>query len=232
MKKVCFILIISTTLFLFFPLTAQNIQIGPVVGLALVSLDIDMGHEPQDVNTSTRIGFAFGGSFYVALSSNIGFQFEPAYIQKGSKADVKWVENGSNFNMDQTLKVNYIDIPLLFKASIVKENIEPYILAGANIGLKLGDLKAEVNKITVDGQDITNQIPSDEREVDLKTKSADFGINFGAGILIPIGNNHIFLEGQYNIGLADIYDEEDTDQVDLKNKGILIKAGILFPLGK
>ncbi len=231
MKKLCIVSLILAIIFLVSPGTAQNILIGPLVGLNLASVDVDVKDVDQDISTSIQPGFAFGGSFYLALSSNIGLQFEPTYMQKGSKVEVKWVENGSNIEMDQILKANYIDIPILFKASFAQGSTKPYVLAGGNIALRTSDVTVEVDKVTVDGQDITSQIPSGELEDELKTKVSDFGLNFGAGILFPIGTNHFFIEGQYNIGLKNINDEVDADKVKVKTKGILIKAGIFFTLG-
>ena len=231
MKKLCIVLLILTIIFSVSAVMAQNNLIGPLVGLNLASVDIEVKDVDQDISTSIRPGFAFGGSFYLALSSSIGLQFEPAYMQKGSKVEVKWVENGSNIEMDQILKANHIDIPILFKASFGQGNTKPYVLAGANVALRTSDVTVEVDKVTVDGQDITSQIPSGELEDELKTTVTDFGLNFGAGILFPIGTNHFFIEGQYNIGLKNIYDEEDADEVEVKTKGILIKAGIFFTLG-
>jgi opacity protein-like surface antigen len=232
MKKSSIVFLILIILFFISPVMAQNNQIGLLVGLNLASLDFDVNEEEVDINTSIRTGFTLGGSFYLALSSNIGLQFEPAYIQKGSKVEVKGMENGAEIKMEQTIKVNYIDIPILFKASFGQGSTKPYLLAGGNIALKTGDLKVEVDKYFINGQDVTSQISSDDREIELKTKSTDFGLTFGAGILFPVGNNHFFIEGQYNIGLTNIYDDEDPDVNDVKTKGIQIRAGIFFPLGR
>lgn len=77
--------------------------------------------------------------------------------------------------------------------------------------------------------DVTNLIPSDEREQLLETKSTDFILNFGGGVLIPAGKVNIFIEGQYNLGLTDLNDEPNDD-MKIKSTGIQIKAGVLFPL--
>ena len=231
MKKFCIVFLILTIIFLVSPVMSQNNQIGPLVGLNLASVDVDFNEEELDIDTSIKTGFVFGGSFYLALSSNIGLQFEPAYMQKGSKVEVKGMQNGLEIKVEQTIKANYIDIPILFKASFGQGSTKPYILAGANIALKTGDTKVETDKLTIDGVDVTSYMSSDDREEELETTSTDFGLNFGAGILFPVGNNHFFIEGQYNIGLKNIFDIEDPDEASIKTKGIYIKAGILFPLG-
>lgn len=34
------------------------------------------------------------------------------------------------------------------------------------------------------------------------------------------------------MGLTNVNDEDDSDEVDVKTKGVVIKTGILFSLGK
>lgn len=237
MKLFCIVFFILTPIFLVSPIMAQNNQIGPLVGLNLASVDFESETEQRDRDTSIRIGFSFGGILYLALSSNIGLQFEPSYTQKGSKFEVKWMTYyWGEIIMEQTLKVNYIDIPILFKASFGQGSTKPYILAGANISFKTGNVVVDIDKVTIDGEEAENSqevIRMLEDELEIATKSTDFGLNLGVGILFQIGTNQFFLEGQYNIGLKNIVDEEDEDDAEpeIKNKGIQIKVGILFPLG-
>lgn len=236
MKLFCIVFLILTSIFLVSPIMAQNNQIGLLVGLNLASVDVESYAEQLDIDTSIRTGFSFGGIVYLALSSNIGLQFEPSYTQKGSKLEVKWMTYESDIIMEQTLKVNYIDIPILFKASFGQGNTKPYILAGANISFKTGNAVVDIDKVTIDGEEDENSqqlIRMLEDELEIATKNTDFGVNLGVGILFQIGTNQFFLEGQYNIGLKDIVDAEDEDdaEAEIKNKGIQIKVGILFPLG-
>ena len=231
MKQICIFILSFAIIFLVSPLIAQKYQIGPTVGLNMANVDIDVKNDEQDIGTSTRAGLVLGGSIYFTITSNIGLQFEPTYMQKGAKVEVKWMENGTSFKLEQTLKVNYIDIPILFKAYFGQQNIKPYLFAGANIALKTGDIKVRNDKVIVDGQDVTSQVPDDEREIKFKTNLTDFGFNSGAGILFPVGKNNFYFEGQYNIGLTDINNEKDADKAEMKNKGVQIKAGIFFPVG-
>ena len=131
--------------------------------------------------------------------------------------------------MERTLNADYIDIPVLLKASFGDGPVKPYLLAGATVAFLLGDTELEIDKATINGQDVTSMIPSDERTEKLETKSTDFILDFGGGVLIPLGQVNIFIEGQYNLGLSDVNDEPDDDMT-IKSTGIQIKAGVLFPL--
>ncbi len=72
-------------------------------------------------------------------------------------------------------------------------------------------------------------------------KSTDFGLGFGAGVSFPAGNNSMFIEGRYALGLTDVAKAGVVegmggqltvdDDVDIKTGGILLMAGITFPLG-
>ncbi|GAB4376094.1 MAG: porin family protein [Calditrichia bacterium] len=228
MRSLYGIFLMLVIIFYFSVCMAQDHQMGPLVGLNLASVDVD-GTE-EEISTSFRTGFAAGGLFYLALTPNIGLQFEPTFMQKGSKAEVEFTEDGDRIKMDQTLKSNYLDIPLLLKVSVGQGSAQPYLVAGADIAFRVSDTKIKLDQVMVNGEDVTRLFSSEELEDELKTKTADFGLNIGAGISFSIGTNRIFIERQYNLGLTNVNDEEDADQVDVKTKGIQIKAGILFPI--
>lgn len=57
----------------------------------------------------------------------------------------------------------------------------------------------------------------------------DLGLGFGGGVSMPMGNNTIFIEARYSLGLTDINDD-DFDDTKIKTKGFQIFAGITFPL--
>jgi len=75
-------------------------------------------------------------------------------------------------------------------------------------------------------------VKDDMEEQDIKDdiKSIDFGLAFGGGVSLPMGNNTVFVEGRYSLGLSDINDDS-SDDTEIKTKGIQIMAGITFPLG-
>lgn len=200
------ILVVAVSL----PTMAQT-HIGVLGGINLASLsfDPDLG---QGVDTKSKLGAAFGGVVSFGLGEMLAVQLEPAYMQKGAKVEFDGEEVGS-------FKINYISVPVLFKYAFGQSTVKPYILAGPEIAMKMGDAKFSPKE----GDDVTQEV-----------KSIDFGVNFGAGVMFPMGSNSLFLEGQYNLGLGNINDEPveaDEEETKVKNKGIVIKAGIMFPLG-
>ena len=171
----------------------------------------------------------FGGILFYSFSPIFGLQVEPAYVQKGATVDVSLTEQGMTMIQEGTLSGDYLDIPVLLKASFGDGPVKPYLLAGASIAFILGDAILEIDKATINGVDVTNQIPSDERKDTILVKSTDFILNFGGGVIIPLGKVNIFIEAQYNLGLTDVNDEPN-DNMKIKTTGIQIKAGVLFPL--
>jgi hypothetical protein len=209
--------------------TAQ-VQLGLQAGVNFADVSLDPIPEGVSVETSMKTGFLFGGVVFYSFSPILGLQLEPAYIQKGAKVDESYTEEGITFKTEGTLTADYIDVPLLLKASFGEGSVKPYLMAGASVAFQLGDVEIELDKATLNGEDVTNQIPSDLKKQKVESKSPDFLLNFGGGVLFPLGKVNIFIEGQYNLGLVDLNDEPDDD-MEIKSKGIQVKAGVLFPIG-
>ncbi|MDH3268947.1 MAG: PorT family protein [Ignavibacteria bacterium] len=221
----CLSLIIILTLFIT-PLNAQ-VQLGLQAGANLG--DVSLDPTPEGVTTGMRAGLMFGGVFFYSFSPIIGLQVEPAYVQKGATIDITQTENGMTVKLEGTLTGDYIDIPVLLKASFGEGPVKPYLLAGASIAFSLGDAIIELDNATIDGQ----SIPIDQSEDTVKVKSTDIILNFGGGVIIPAGQVNIFVEAQYNLGLSNVNDEPTSpgeEDMTIKTTGIQIKAGVLFPL--
>lgn len=207
MKKV--VIAVSILLLMCFVIPAMGqTHLGVLAGLNLANVSVEQKEEGVEYKTLT--GFAFGGVASFGLSEMMMLQLEPTYMQKGTKAS-------SEFG-DVNIKLAYIDIPVLLKIAFGQSNVKPYALVGGDIAF-LMSAKA-----------------SNGESVDIKDdmESLDFGLNFGAGVSIPAGSNQFFVEAQYGLGLADVTkeDTETGENTSDKNKGIQIKAGIMFPLGQ
>jgi len=230
MKKTATVLIMLAALFFITNGIAQ-VQLGLQAGANFADVTEDPTEE--GVETSMKTGFLFGGMLFYSFSPMWALQFEPAYVQKGAKVDITESDLGMTGNIEATLTANYIDIPVLLIASFGEGPVKPYLLAGASVAFSLGDAELEIDKATINGMDITSMIPSAEKKDTLQTKSTDFILNFGAGVIIPLGQVNIFIEGQYNLGLSDVNDEPPIPgvvQQTIKSTGIQVKAGVLFPL--
>ncbi len=206
MKRLSMVAIVLLALFIAIPVDAQH-RIGFTGGLNLANVSVDP--EETGIEYSNRTAFGGGGVLDLRLAENIALQLEPMFLQKGTK--VKDSVGGD----DIKVKLSYLEVPLLLKLMLGQSTTRPYIMAGPSVGFRLS---AKVsNGVELDIKDIT--------------KSTDFGLDFGAGISFPAGNNSIFVEGRYALGLSNINDDPEDPNTDVKNKGIQFMAGITFPLG-
>ena len=201
MKKMSVLLIVFAALLIAMPASAQ-VNLGVIGGLNLANINTDPD-PPSGVDLNSRTGFGVGGVLSFGLGETFALQLEPMYLQKGATAK----EAGE----EDKLEAAYIEVPVMIKFPFGSGDTKPYVMAGPTVGWLLS---AEV-----DGEDIKDEV-----------KSIDFGIAFGGGVSLPMGNNTVFVEGRYSLGLTDVNDDP-TDDTKFKTKGIQIMAGITFPLG-
>ena len=124
-------------------------------------------------------------------------QLEPTYMQKGAKIHIPYTDVGLILEIEQTIEVNYIDIPVLFRVSFGGDFIKPYLLAGSYIAFPLENGKTTLDNLIGNGDDITELLPDEvleQFEPELITNSIDYGLNFGAGVTFPLGIIDLFLE--------------------------------------
>src|SRR5690606_4191712 len=107
------------------PLIPKRPTIGIMAGVNLASLG---GDDITDVDNRTGVM----GGIYVTfhLTSTFGIQPEAIYSQRG--ADV-----GDGVDVDATIKMDYIDIPVLLRFDIpVVGPIQPFFVAGPSFGFQ------------------------------------------------------------------------------------------------
>jgi len=233
MKKLFLLSGILLLALLIKPLNAQ-VQIGVQAGINLTDINMDLTTQ-EGFNTAMRTRAIMGGIITYNFSPMLSLQLEPAYVQKGATVNFPYSEGGFTADVEVSVSANYLDIPILLKASFLDGPVRPYLLAGGSVDLLLGDAKINVEKASINGQDVLDLIPPDEREQTLELKNTDYILSFGAGITIPLSLFELFIEGRYDLGLTNVYEAPvDATTVipinELKTTGIQIKAGLLFTL--
>ena len=203
MKKMSVLVVALFTLITVLPANAQ-VNLGVIGGLNLASLSFDP--DPDGVDLSNRTGFGIGGVLSFGLGETLALQLEPMFLQKGAKA------TGQGITGETEVKASYIEVPAMLKFAFGSGEIKPYVMAGPTIGYLLS-------------------AKQDEDDIKDDVKNIDFGLAFGGGVSLPMGNKTVFVEGRYSLGLTDINDDSDPDADEIKTKGIQIMAGITFPFG-
>jgi len=224
MSKINLIVIALLALFIALPAGAQ-VKLGVIGGLNIANLS---GEEPDGtkIDFSSRTAFGVGGVLDVGLNENVALRFEPMYLQKGAEFTQTDPDLGA---ATITSKAAYLEVPLFLKIAFGTSTTRPYLMAGPTLGFNLS------SKFELSASGISAEI--DAKEV---TQSTDFGLIFGAGVSFAAGNNSIFVEGRYALGLSDIVqagtlefmgERVPFDDVNVKTSGLQIMGGISFPLG-
>lgn len=186
---------------------AQRLTAGLKAGMNIANIH---GDDVEDVWDS-KIGICAGGFITCSLSGLFAIQPELLFTMKGSKAE----EAGNKV----TMKLNYLEIPVLVKLSIPTPGIvKPSLFVGPSLAIKLS-AKA---KVEFAGE-------SEEEDISEELKSTDFGLVFGGGIDFGLGRGKLTVDGRYTLGLATTHEpEEGEEEVDMKNGVISIMVGYSF----
>lgn len=185
MKKTCLFSLLS--LLTFFSMTTTStaqISVGAKGGLNVSNLN---GlNDLEDVETKALVGFHFGAFTTFNLGRNFAIQPELVFSTQGTKVE----------NVDENLKVNYFNIPIMVK---FLTNSGFYVEAGPQFGFKVNEIS------DVDFEDLDDEFESSEVSGCLglgfqPTKSA-----FGIG-------------ARYNMGISTVAELNDgNNEVDVKN---------------
>lgn len=200
------------------------------------------GTEERDaeynVSSSWRTGSAAGVFIYVPVTSRFGIQQEVLFVQKGSKQRIGLEILDIPTELDVTYKMDYIEIPVLFRFSWLKrENFVVYGVSGTALSLKIRDSYKLVGEIDDGSQKVPLRADSDMSEVDM----FDYSFAYGLGAEFAIWNRKLFIEHRFVIGwnalamptytYVPFGDEKlliDNEPVSLKNQAHLVLVGMAF----
>lgn len=160
----------------------------------------------SDSNFETRTGFVIGGFAKFGIpDSPLSIQPEALYSQQGG-------ENEGN-----EVRIDYLQVPVLFKFALSQNaTTQPNVFAGPYAGYRLvAEQDGATGGLFGGGSNIENQ-----------TEQVDYGLAFGGGLDIEVGDSIFTMDARYNFGMADVF----TDQSG-KNRVFSITFGISLPSG-
>ena len=204
------ILVLTAALFAFAFAGAQSAMAQQnMVGVKGGFLSSELSGDIED-DLARRSAVGFGAFLQVMVAPNVSIQPEALYLMKGANEDVG----------DGTVEVDYIQVPVLVQYHIPAAVVSPRLFAGPSLAFEMGC------DISEDG---TSQSCENEG---FDTKSADFGLVFGAGVDIPAGGVIVTIDGRYDLGLTDLADvPEGVEGFEVKNRSLQFFAGVGFPFG-
>jgi hypothetical protein len=182
---------------------AQEIDFGVQVGLNLANLQ---GDDVEDVDARTGINVGLTGEY--EFSPSFGLMVGAIYSQQGA--------DGSILGQDSTLKLDYINVPVLAKFYLGGSGFS--IDAGPQIGFIVKD-EYEINEGAFAGS-----------TTDYDAEPIDLSVGGGLSYKFREG---AFLEGislstRYMVGLSNIYNDNDTFSDNVTNQVFSFNLGYKF----
>ena len=209
--------LIVTSLFILGTTQAQTVlTFGPKVGVNLSTLTGKSDFTDKKLLT----GFNTGLVLNISINEIFSVQPELFFSQQGYKISATILDAPATIT--QTL--NYINLPVLAKASFGERNIKGYV----NLGPYLGYMVGGHETIDIEGNKESERTNFDKRT---ELNRLDFGIAAGVGALYRTGHGDVILDVRYNVGLTPVSDDVVLEAGRDTNSVLGISVGYLFPIG-
>jgi len=210
---------------------AQNpLKIGVKGGFVVGNVE---GDDSPDFGS--REGLVGGVFTNLPLIGGLVLQPELLYAQKGGEFSTML----EGIPVDINLKMDYIEIPILFKYGIATNSpVTPFILAGPVFSFNVSS-KTEF-KTSVIGFPFAMEVDN------YNEKSTDLGMALGVGVDFSLGPVALVFDARYTSGFQSMWEDVDLsslpddldeqvyanettgDALDMKNMTIALMAGIMF----
>jgi hypothetical protein len=207
-----FFSLLAVSAFLAAPLAAQKPapRFGALVGvnIAKVTGDATTGLDQN------RTGFLAGVFGEFNLSNSVAIEPELLYTQKGGA--------GSEQGVDVTFKLDYIQIPVLFKYKFgaADARVRPSLYLGPAVGFKTSC------KFAAEGGGVGFDFDCDEFSDIGSIKGTDFGGVIGAGVDV----RNFLVGARYEMGFTNVAESIEAGSEDVKNSTISFYVGYAFRL--
>lgn len=208
-----------------FMVAAQvQISVGPRVGINLANFSVDEEEDFDELDN--RLGFLAGAVGEFRFTENLALQSELGFIQKGAKSKFSYTDPQlGEISEESEFIFNYLEVPVLFKAGTSFGQTRLDGLIGPSFGYAM-NAKGKY-KTTIGGE--TEEVEEDLDFDDNDISRFDLGLQFGAVLGIDVSETaQIFVDGRYLLGLSNL--NENSEDGDIKNKGLAFSAGVLFNL--
>ncbi len=174
-----------------------------------------LSYDGTSTNKDNRSGLFLGAEFEAPLAHVVSIQTGVDYSQKGMKQTSTVL--GTSF--DNTIALNYLEIPLLLKLSMPLS--DAFIITAA-AGPYVGYALSRSASTTV-----TNGSAAAGAEQDVSSTYSkwDYGARFAAGFEIPVMSSMAFLLGaEYDLGVKDI--ATPVNQSAIRTRNLAADVGI------
>ncbi|MFC5269530.1 porin family protein [Adhaeribacter terreus] len=228
-KKLFFAAAFAAGLF-FSDAKAQSISVGPRVGINFSHVAFtegDAGHRnafksDQEDLTGAHVGIVAN----LGLTEMLSIQPEILYSQKGHRHE--GIYRPWNTPYEYKYSLNYLEIPVLLKATFGSENLHAFVNGGPYLGYLLGGK----NNYLIGGNESETELELKYRN-GVKPNRSDVGLAFGGGFGSKIGPGNLALELRYGLGLSDLnqyQQERDPRWPKYSNRTLGVSVSYLVPI--
>lgn len=164
----------------------KSTTIGPVVGLNIATFG---GEDAEGVDS--RTAFLVGGFAAFGLSPRFALEPSLLYTQKGGNVEIE--------DADGTIKLSYIQVPLLARFRFPSGNVTPNLMAGPAVAFRTG-CKVSASQGAI-------EINLDCDDADIPIVKTDFSVLFGVGLEF----GRFMVSARYDYGLTEVPSEGEGD---------------------
>lgn len=211
--------------------------------------------EPNNTYPKSYQNFRFisplaGMEFLFTYQTQFGISFQPNYrrMKFGYSNAYSWQDevnpaNTVSLDYKQQVKLDYLELPLMFKYDFTKTKLRPY----AQVGFFYGLMTSATKLVEVNGTDQagggTNAYQREKINVGANDLfiTTNYGWLAGAGCSYKMGNIRMTFDVNYRSGMNNITDVKNrytNNQLagvgdamdDIKIKNITFSLGCLFPI--
>lgn len=167
------------------------------------------------------------------------FCIQPEFLfsMKGAKLTGDIEDQGTKIaTVDAKQKINYLEVPLLFKVTIPAGKVVPNVYVGPALGLRLSAKQHAKVDFTPEWQ--SQGLDDVDTTVDIKdeTKAVDFGLAMGGGIDFKAGPGRLIFDIRYTLGFLTAWKPSEgingnEEEVDAKNGVLAFSLGYGIDFG-
>ena len=193
------------------PAAAQDNALGVKVGVNFAKLSFD--EDDFLLESRQRTGLLAGVFITREIRDAFGLQIEGLITQKGGRLD------DDVFGDEFDIQLTYLEIPVLarYTLPIGMGDSAVHVYGGPAFGVKVADKQ----RFRFEGDEDWEDLDDD---TDQELKGADVGLAIGAAFEF----NMFLVDLRYTLGLVNINDDEDADDLPVKNRAFSIAVGYRF----
>lgn len=197
---------------------AQGFSMGPRVGVNFSSFAVsaynistpigDAAVDQMEADNEMQIGPQAGLMFNIGISRSFSFQPELMYSGKGYKQGGTYTgllpdDPFTGTEREYSIKLNYIELPMLFKLAVGSETFKGHIMAGPYVSYLMGG----ENSYKLGGNELLKGDLNDDFTDDNQAyyfQKFDYGATLGAGVTFTTNAGSFVLDGRYSMGVPEV----------------------------